>query len=115
MQHVSHRKSDEVAQSSDAGDRATPPWLYGTTHKDWLFDGRRCTPEEWEALDWAKAYVDMGPSPAGNLGPYWHVPLGDGDTVHRLYPKLVQTKWLNVARQAAIEHAARTHSKTNSA
>jgi hypothetical protein len=46
-----------------------PAWLYGTTHKDWLFDGRRCTPEQWAELDWTKAYVDLGPSPAGNLGP----------------------------------------------
>lgn len=81
----------------------TPKWLRGTTCKDWLFDGGRCSPEQWAALDWTKAYVDLGPSPAGNLGPYWHVPHVDGDTVHRLYPKLLKTKWANVAHQAATE------------
>lgn len=84
-----------------------PDWLEGTTHKDWLFDGYRCSEKQWESLDWSKAYVDMGPSVAGNLGPYWHVPHKDGDTVHRLYPKLLQTKWLLVVRQAVEEFAER--------
>jgi hypothetical protein len=26
-------------------------------------------------LDWENAWVDLGPSTAGNQGPYWHVPL----------------------------------------
>jgi hypothetical protein len=77
-----------------------------TDHKDWLFDGSRCTSEMWANLDWSKAYVDLGPSPVGNIGPYWHVPHKDGDTTHRLYPKLLKTKWLGVLRQAMIENAA---------
>lgn len=94
-----------------------PQWLDGLTHKDWLFDGSPVRGKIMEAkfanLDWGKAWVDMGPSIAGNLGPYWHVPLketiidGDlydlGDTVHRLYPKLLTTKWLWVVRQAVEE------------
>jgi hypothetical protein len=91
----------------DARVAEIPDWLAGTTHKDWLFDGRRCTPEQWASLDWSKAYVDLGPSIAGNLGPYWHVPDLDGDCTHRLYPKMLQGKWLNVIRQAIEEHAAR--------
>lgn len=85
----------------------SPEWLSGTTHKDWLFDGGRCSEEQWSHLNWAKAYVDLGPSAAGNLGPYWHVPHKDGETVHRLYPKLLQGKWLNVVRQAVLEFAAK--------
>lgn len=98
-----------------------PDWLAGLTHKDWLFDGSPIRGEvmiaRFNNLDWEKAWVDLGPSVAGNLGPYWHVPLKEtiingeiydfGDTVHRLYPKLLQTKWANVARQAAIEHGVR--------
>lgn len=94
-----------------------PDWLQGLTHKDWLFDGGPInTPvmiARFNNLDWSKAWVDMGPSVAGNLGPYWHVPLREtiidgevydcGDTVHRLYPKLLQSKWLLVVRRAVEE------------
>jgi hypothetical protein len=86
---------------------ALPEWLAGTTRKDWLFDGRRCSQEQWDRLQWNGAWVDLGPSPAGNLGPYWHVPLRDGDTVHRLYPKLLSSKWALVAHQAANEFRAK--------
>lgn len=84
-----------------------PDWLKGTTRKDWLCDGRYCTQDRWDNLNWAKAYCDMGPSPGGNPGPYWHVPLIKGDTVHRLYPKLLKTKWLGVVRQAVKEREAK--------
>lgn len=67
------------------------------THKDWLLDGRKIQGAAmlamWNDLDWPKAWIDLGPSPAGNPGPYWHVPLRSGDTSHRLYPKVLQTKW----------------------
>lgn len=79
----------------------------GLTYRDWLFDGHAIRSEamieKWNDLDWSKAWVDMGPSTAGNLGPYWHVPLRSEDTVHRLYPKLLQSKWLLVVRQAVEE------------
>lgn len=64
-------------------------------------------------LDWSKAHIDMGPSIFGNPGPYWHVPLKEtvidgvlydcGDTVHRLYPKLLLTKWLPLVPHAIVE------------
>ncbi|WP_245442228.1 hypothetical protein [Rhizobium chutanense] len=60
-----------------------------------LFDGRPWTKlakaQEW---DWDKAWVDDGPSPMGNPGPYLKLPwlAGDADpykdTVHRIYPKI---------------------------
>lgn len=85
-----------------------PKWLDGLTHKDWMFDGYPIRGdrmiERWNALDWSKAYVDMGPSIAGNLGPYWHVPLvSDDETVHRLYPKFLSGKWIWVIRRAVEE------------
>lgn len=40
----------------------------------------------WPDLDFSKAWVDKGPSPAGNPGPYLKVPGGD-DSVHRVYPR----------------------------
>lgn len=35
-----------------------------------------------------RVYADPGPSPAGNAGPYLHVPHRNGDTVHRVYPRM---------------------------
>lgn len=35
---------------------------------------------------WDRAWVDPGPSPAGNAGPYLKVPRDDDETVHRVYP-----------------------------
>lgn len=37
------------------------------------------------SMDWAKAWWDVGPSPAGNPGPYMHVPYPKDGTVHRVY------------------------------
>ena len=83
-----------------------PAWADGLTHKDWLFDGHPIRGdlmlERFNDLDWSRARLDMGPSPAGNRGPYWHVPLKDGETVHRLYPR-VPSKWLGMIRQAIQE------------
>jgi hypothetical protein len=84
-----------------------PDWLEGLTHKDFLFDGVKCTEEIWAELDWSRAYVDMGPSPAGNVGPYWHVPRPYEDTVHRLYPKVLKSKWLLLIRRAVEESIER--------
>ena len=42
--------------------------------------------ELWGLLDWEHAYVDDGPSPAGNTGQYLHVPFPKEGTVHRIYP-----------------------------
>lgn len=85
-------------------------WLKGLTHKDWLYNGSTCTEAQWKQLDWSKAYVDLGPSPAGNLGPYWHVPDIEDDCVARLYPKVLQSKWGPLIYQALTEATAKyTH------
>jgi hypothetical protein len=84
-----------------------PGWLDGLTHKDWLFNGGRCSAEQWAQLDWSEAWMDTGPSPAGNSGPYWHVPDLEGDCQHRLYPKVLQSKWAWVIRQAIKEAVAK--------
>ena len=41
----------------------------------------------WHFFDWEKARKDDGPSPAGNPGPYLHVPYPPDGTVHRIYPR----------------------------
>lgn len=45
-------------------------------------------PRGWK-FDLANAWLDNGPSPAGNEGPYLHAQRVGADTIHRLYP-LVQ-------------------------
>lgn len=91
-----------------------PSWHGALQPSDWLFDGSpvrgRVMLARFANLDWGNAWIDMGPSPTGNPGPYWHVPLKEtiidgevydcGDTVHRLYPKILTTKWLPLIRAA---------------
>lgn len=86
-----------------------PLWVAALDERDWLIDGRSVRGKELRAiffaLDWSKAWIDLGPSPANNPGPYWHVPRLDGDTTHRLYPKLIQTKWAGLLVQVARDAA----------
>lgn len=55
-----------------------------------LVDGRGIGKKAWGAydFDFDKAYVDKGPSPAGNPGPYLQVPSKAYGTTHRLYPRI---------------------------
>ena len=57
----------------------------------WYVDGHRIANKFmerlWRNLDWAAAWIDLGPSPMGNPGPYYKVPWPQNETVHRLYPK----------------------------
>jgi hypothetical protein len=92
-------------------------WRDDLSHKDWLFDGSPITSKvmiaRFNNLDWDNAYVDLGPSIAGNPGPYWHVPLKEtiidgglydcGDTVHRLYPKVLRSKWAMLILHACYQ------------
>lgn len=86
-------------------------WRDGLTHKDWLFDGHPIRSGDalyrFDHLDWSKAWIDLGPSIAGNPGPYWHVPMDDGDTTHRLYPKVLQSKWAMLILHACYEMQAK--------
>lgn len=50
-------------------------------------DGPTCSHLLYRNLDFAKAWVDQGPSPAGNPGPYLKAP-GPNETVHRVYPRV---------------------------
>lgn len=34
------------------------------------------------------SFIDPGPSPAGNKGPYLKCPISQNDTIHRLYPRI---------------------------
>jgi hypothetical protein len=97
-------------------------WRNALTYKDWLFDGRpirgKVMMARFDNLDWDNAWIDLGPSIVGNPGPYWHVPLKEtwidgelydcGDTVHRLYPKVLQSKWGLLILQACLEARERS-------
>lgn len=56
--------------------------------KNTLIDGRGWMRGEFDQFDWKAAWLDKGPSPAGNEGPYLKVPHLNGDTVHRVYPRV---------------------------
>jgi hypothetical protein len=65
------------------------------TCKNTLFNGRKWTIDaKVQRWAWDKAWVDGGPSPAGNSGPYLKLPWAAGDadpwedTVHRIYPRV---------------------------
>lgn len=97
-------------------------WRESLSPQDWLFDGRPVRSKVMLArfanLDWDNAWLDLGPSIAGNPGPYWHVPLKEtvidgelydcGDTTHRLYPKVLQSKWAMLILHACYESERRT-------
>ena len=53
-----------------------------------LVDGYRWPAERWAELRFEDAWIDRGPSPVGNPGPYLQVPRdAEGDHfVHRVYP-----------------------------
>jgi len=53
-----------------------------------MIDGRGWRRGEIDQMDWSEAWLDNGPSPAGNAGPYMKVPNLDGDTIHRIYPRV---------------------------
>lgn len=70
------------------------------TQRNTLFDGRYARWPNWlheRAFKWADAWVDPGPSPAGNPGPYLKLPViglfcdsenPQEQTVHRIYPRI---------------------------
>ena len=91
-----------------------PDWHGDLQPTDWLLDGSPVTKarlEFFSGLDWSNARIDMGPSVAGNPGPYWHVPHPEHDTSHRLYPKFLQSKWLPVIQHACREVSARSEAR----
>jgi len=64
------------------------------TRRNSYVDGEPTSKEFWEQLQFDRAWVDPGPSPAGNLGPYLKVPrpwIEGGkqvdESVHRVYPR----------------------------
>lgn len=74
------------------------------------FNGRPWTKDlKAASWDWDRAWVDQGPSPAGNPGPYLKLPyVGDGElagTVHRIYPKVQPSDrlWVREAWRAHWE------------
>lgn len=67
-----------------------------------LVDGNRVTPKQWKGyeFDFSNAYIDNGPSPAGNPGPYLKGVYSKlTDAHHRIYP-LYQTDDLLYVRES---------------
>lgn len=72
--------------------------------------------KHWRHLDWRRAFVDPGPSPAGNPGPYWKVPCScmgtaeDLEVWHRIYPRVFvgDAIWVKETWRVAME-AYRTY------
>jgi hypothetical protein len=56
------------------------------TRTNSLVDGHAATATMWSRLDFAGSWVDQGPSPAGNPGPY--LKASAGDSTHRIYPRV---------------------------
>ena len=54
-----------------------------------LVDGwsRGMSTVPWRELDFATAWIDPGPSPAGNAGPYLKAFRRTTCSVHRIYPR----------------------------
>ena len=58
------------------------------TPRTTIVDGASMYRSPLDGLNLSAAWVDPGPSPAGNPGPYLKAPRPRTDTVHRLYPRL---------------------------
>jgi len=59
---------------------------------------------KWGTHDWNDAFVDPGPSPAGNPGPYLKVAYPEGETRHRIYPLYAPGDRLWVREAWGINH-----------
>ncbi len=61
----------------------------GITAHNALKDGHPTRARHLAGAAWDRAYVDEGPSPAGNAGPYLHVPFPGDETTHRIYSRVM--------------------------
>jgi hypothetical protein len=83
----------ELAKASERGDKTMTRRL--VTQRTSLQNGTNCPPRIWKTYDFSRAWVDPGPSPAGNEGPYLKAPRpvfdSDGkavdEVIDRIYPK----------------------------
>lgn len=81
------------------------------SHANTAFNGRTwSTFAKAQTWDWNAAWVDPGPSPAGNAGPYLKLPWLSGDedpwedTTHRVYPRVQPSDrlWVREAWRASV-------------
>lgn len=70
-----------------------------------LVDGRR-SKAMFDRLNFSSksVFLDNGPSPAGNPGPYLHVPAKDGNTTHRVYPVYQPGDTIWIKETHGIDH-----------
>lgn len=68
------------------------------SYRNSLVDGSMVSEKVWNQydFDFSSPWIDKGPSPAGNAGPYLKVPSRLLDTVHRIYPKFQPDDYLFV-------------------
>jgi hypothetical protein len=71
-----------------------------------LVDGHRAGPKRWSLLDFSRAWIDPGPSPAGNPGPYLKAGRTDNELVHRIYCRFYAGLRLWVRESFHAEHPA---------
>lgn len=81
----------------------TLPWPRPLTRENSRVNGRRPSADVWASLVWEskRCRVDPGPSPAGNVGPYLHVPQSAAwdDALARVYP---EPRWLGKVQPIRI-------------
>lgn len=83
------------------------------TYRNTLVDGSRWPKDKFACLDLDNAWVDPGPSPAGNPGPYLKAEYLDGEgTIHRLYPQWQVDDLLWVRETCVIMKGDTMHHKT---
>ncbi len=90
-------------------DRKTQTRRIVTPHNS-FWDGHSWPKGIWEQCRFDEAWIDPGPSPAGNEGPYLKVPRtepesGDDGFVHRVYPRWWRgdTLWVRESWQLVRE------------
>lgn len=90
------------------------------TARNSLVDGAGISQKRWDGMgfDFSRAWVDDGPSPAGNPGPYLKVPriTAQGDeTVHRIYPRTQpgDKVWVREAFQPLFAEGVQDQWETN--
>jgi hypothetical protein len=87
------------------------------TKRNTSFDGGKWPNYMCEnQFHWDRAWIDNGPSPAGNAGPYLKLPVsnlemrdgGDDETVHRIYPQVQvgDRLWVREAWRCRAEYDA---------
>lgn len=105
--------SPAMARARHSGRKRVTRRIVGPANT--LVDGRGISAARWSALqlDLAKAFADLGPSPAGNPGPYLKATSRADpreNIMHRLYPRIMpgdRIRWKETWQITAWDHEDR--------